>query len=100
MAGHVVVTGEPAAAATAALTLSDCGCSVTLVIRETGRAALPAPMRRLVAQRANIRVRRGTEVAVADGIDQVEVVVLRHLSSGRIDACNASALFVVTPEER
>ena len=97
---HAVVTGEPAAAAAAALKLSACGCAVTLVTRQGARTALPLAVRRTLRERGNIRLRPGTEVSVAAGIRHLEAVVLRHVATGRIEACNAAALFVLSAEER
>ena len=50
-------------------------------------ARIPGEVRR----RPNIQVRYRTELSWAVGIDHLEAVVLRHLTSGRIEACNADA---------
>ena len=41
------------------------------------------------------RRRAGTDVVCATGGACLEVVVLRRLDTGHIDACNASALFIL-----
>ena len=67
---HAVVTGEPAECAAAA--------------------------RRLVGAGWKVRVVRGrTEVVCATGIEYLEALVLRRMDTGRIEACNASALFML-----
>jgi hypothetical protein len=37
----------------------------------------------------------GTELVCATGIDYLEALVLRRIDTGRIEACNASALFIL-----
>jgi thioredoxin reductase len=93
---HAVVVGEPATSAAAALQLSGCGCGVTLVTREPARSAgIPCELRRALRGRANIRMRHRTELAWAVGITHLEAVVLRRVTTGRIEAWNAAALFVL-----
>jgi hypothetical protein len=53
-------------------------------------------MPRALRRHRNIRVRYRTELSWAVGIDHLEAVVLRHLTSGRIEACNADALVVLS----
>lgn len=83
---NAVVVGEPVECATAARQLSMAGWRVTLVTRE--REWCGCGVR-------NCRRRVGTEVVCATGGDYLEAVVLRRVDTGRIDACNASALFIL-----
>ena len=84
--GHAVVAGEPAACAAAARKLGDAGWDVTVV---TVEARCGCGMRR------DCRRRVGAEVVCATGIEYLEALVVRRLATGRIHACNASALFLV-----
>jgi hypothetical protein len=84
--GHAVVVGEPAECAAAARQLGEAGWKVTVV---TGQSDCGCDMRR------GCRRRVGTEVVCATGIEYLEAVVLRRIDTGRIEACNASALFVL-----
>ena len=72
--GHAVIVGEPAACASAARQLADNGWSVTIVTR---------------------RGKRGTDVVCASGIQYLEALVLRRIHTGRLEGCNASALFIL-----
>lgn len=72
--GHAVIVGEPAACASAARQLADDGWRVTIVTR---------------------RGKGGTEVVCASGIHYLEALVLRRIHTGRLEACNASALFIL-----
>lgn len=83
---HAVVVGKPAQCATAARQLAEAGWTVTVVLRETycGCDVHRGGRRRV-----------GTELVCATGIDYLEAVVLRRIDTGRIDACNASALFIL-----
>ena len=84
--GHAVVVGEPAECAPVARQLGEAGWKVTVV---TGESGCGCGMRR------ECRRRVGTEVVCATGIDYLEALVLRRIDSGRIEACNASALFIL-----
>ena len=83
---HAVVAGPPAACAAAARQLGEAGWTVTIVTR--GRCA-----RHGVAR--SCRRRGFTDVACVTGVDGLEALVLRRIDTGRIDAVNASALFLV-----
>jgi hypothetical protein len=82
---NAVVVGQAVECATAARQLGRAGWSVTIVTRERRRCGVGRGCRRRVA----------TEVVCATGGEHLEAVVLRRLDSGRIDACNASALFIL-----
>jgi hypothetical protein len=84
---HAMVVGAPVECATAARQLGSAGWTVTVVARGCGRR------RRGVGR--SCRCRTGTEVVCATGGEYLEAVVLRRLDTGRIDACNASALFIL-----
>jgi hypothetical protein len=82
---HAVVVGRLAACADAAQQLGDAGWKVSIVTREECcLCALP-----------ECAVRVATDVVCAAGIEYLEALVLRRHDSGRIDACNASALFIL-----
>ena len=83
---HAVVVGEPAECAAAARQLSEAGWKVTVVTDESNCRC---------GMRRGCRRRVRTEVACATGIEHLEAVVLRRIDTGRIEACNASALFVL-----
>lgn len=83
---HAVVVGEPAECAAAARHLGEAGWKVTVV---TGESDCGCGMRR------ECRRKVGTEVVCATGIEYLEALVLRRIDTGRIEACNASALFVL-----
>jgi len=68
---HAVVIGERAASAQLAERLRTIGWNVTV---------------------ANVRA---TELACATGVARLEAVVLRRIATGRIEARNASALFIL-----
>ena len=80
---NAVVVGRAVECATAARQLVRAGWTVTVVSREQCR----------VGRKCRRRV--GTEVVCAAGGYYLEAVVLRRVDTGRIDACNASALFVL-----
>lgn len=80
-----VVVGRAVECATAARQLGRAGWSVTVVTRERGGCRLDRDCRR----------RGVTEVVCVAGGDYLEAVVLRRVDTGRIDACNVSALFIL-----
>lgn len=84
---HAVVVGEPIDCATAARQLGMAGWMVTAVTRVSDwcRCGIGRSCRRRV----------GTEVVCATGGEYLEAVVLRRVDTGRIDACMASALFIL-----
>jgi hypothetical protein len=84
--GQAVVVGEPAECAPVARQLRAAGWKVTVVTVESGCGC---------GMRRECRRRAGTEVVCATGIQYLEALVLRRIDSGRIEACNASALFIL-----
>ena len=84
---NAVVTGDPVECATAARQLGKAGWSVTVV----------TPDRCGCGVRRGCRRRVGSEVVCATGGEYLEAVVLRRIDTGQIDACNASALFILSP---
>jgi hypothetical protein len=83
---NAVVVGDAVECAAAARQLGGVGWRVTLVMPERS---------------CGYGVRRGcrrmvrTAVVCAAGGEYLEAVVLRRIDTGRIDACNASALFIL-----
>ena len=82
---RAVIVGDAVKCATAARRLTGAGWHVTVVTHEecgcnAGRGC---------------RLWVGTEVVCAAGGEYLEAVVLRRIDTGRIDACNASALFIL-----
>jgi thioredoxin reductase len=99
LASHeVVVAGDMAAAAPAALRLGDHGCRATLTTPADGRraSAVPATVRHQLRANANVTLVYGTEVTWAVGLDHLETVILRHVPSGRVEVRNAAALFLLS----
>lgn len=82
---HAVVVGKAVECATAARKLGKAGWKVTVVTRERCGCSVGRECRRRV----------GTEVVCAAGGDYLEAVVLRRIGTKRVDACNASALFIL-----
>jgi hypothetical protein len=85
--GHAVVVGDPLACAAAARALLQDGWSVTAVTPER-RCCAGIPR--------ECRLRTGTEVVCASGTTNLEALVMRRIRTGRIEAINASALFIVS----
>jgi ribulose 1,5-bisphosphate synthetase/thiazole synthase len=83
---NAVVVGEAVECAAASRQLGAAGWRVTLVTRERScGCGVRRGCRRMV----------GREVVCAAGGEYLEAVVLRRIDDGRIDACNASALFIL-----
>jgi hypothetical protein len=82
---NAIVTGEAGDCATAAKQLEMTGWRVTIVMSGRHVRGLGRERRRLV----------GTEVVCAAGGEYLEAVVLRRIRSGRLEAFNASALFIL-----
>jgi hypothetical protein len=82
---HAVVVGQPAECAAAARQLGQAGWKVTAVTREWGGGCGVLECRR----------RMGTDLVCASGIEYLEALVLRRLDTGRIEAFNATALFIL-----
>ena len=80
-----VIVGNAVECATVARQLGDAGWNVTVVTHERCGCSVGRACRR--------RIR--TEVVCAAGGDYLEAVVLRRIDTGRVDACNASALFIL-----
>jgi hypothetical protein len=83
---HAVVAGQPAECAAAARHLAEVGWAVTVVTREK---CCGCDVHR------GCRRRAGTELVCATGIEYLEALVLRRIDTGRIEAYNASALFIL-----
>jgi hypothetical protein len=81
-----VVVGEAVECAAVARQLGEVGWKVTAV---TGESDCGCGTRRECRRKA------GTEVVCATGIEYLEALVLRRIDTGRIEACNASALFIL-----
>jgi len=84
--GHAVVVGEPAECAAAARHLAEAGWKVTVVTRERACAC---------DVHRGCRRRTAMDLVCATGIEYLEALVLRRIDGGRIEACNASALFIL-----
>jgi hypothetical protein len=83
---RAVVVGDPADCAAVARQLGEAGWNVTLVTRERCGGC---------GVHRKCRLRAGTELVCVAGIEHLEVLVLRRIDTGRIEACNASALFIL-----
>jgi hypothetical protein len=84
---QAVVVGEPPECAASARRLRDAGWHVTVVTRERCRGC---GVRRECRRRVS-----GADVVCATGIEYLEALVLRRIGTGRIEALNASALFIL-----
>lgn len=82
---HAVVVGAAAECAAAARQLGDAGWNVTVVTRERDCYGVHRDCSRRVA----------TELVCATGIEYLEALVLRRIDSRRVEALNASALFIL-----
>jgi thioredoxin reductase len=85
---HAVVVGAAAECAAAARQLRQAGWRVTVVTREKC-------CRRDVHGECSRRV--ATELVCATGIEYLEALVLRRIGRRRIEAFDASALFILRP---
>jgi hypothetical protein len=82
---RAVVVGAAAECGAAARPLGEAGWKVTVVTRETYSCHVSRDCSRRVA----------TELVCATGIEYLEALVLRRIDSRRIEALNASALFIL-----
>ena len=83
---HAVVVGTPAECTAAARQLGEAGWKVTVVTREKcGHCDV----------HRECRLRVATELVCATGIEYLEALVLRRIESRRLEAFNASALFIL-----
>jgi hypothetical protein len=82
---NAILTGEAADCATAAKQLQKAGWHVNIVTRERHVRGVGRECRRMV----------GTEVVCAAGGEYLEAIVVRRIGSGRLEAFNASALFIL-----
>lgn len=83
---EVVVAGE---SFDAALRLAEWGSAVTYVTARTTR----------VVAGKNVTVLYGSEIVCVDGIERLESVVVRKISTGVVSARNAAALFWMKGEQ-
>ena len=83
---RAVVVGELADCAAAARQLGEAGWKVTIV---TPHRCCAAGIRRAWQRKA------AAEVVCAAGVGHLEALVLRLIDTGRIEACNASSLFIL-----
>jgi hypothetical protein len=83
---RAVVVGTPEECAAVARQLDDAGWQVTIVTQER------CSCRHV---RHDYSYRSATEVVSAAGIEYLEALVLRRIVSRRIEAFNASALFIL-----
>ena len=85
---RVAIVGAAVEVADALLRLAD-WCLSVIVIKpnRTGIAALRG--------RRNVTILHGTEIVCVDGIEQVECVVVRKISTGAISAYQVSALILL-----
>lgn len=90
----LVVAGDGMNARAEAISALQRGERVLVVLR-SGDAKVTRSLRRAVVGEAGadggqLSVITGAEVVCADGIDGVEAVVVRYMSTGRLSAVNAS----------
>jgi thioredoxin reductase len=82
---NAIITGEAADWARAAQQLEKVGWRVTIVTRGRHIRGVRREVRRMI----------GTDVVCAAGGEYLEAVVVRRMDSGRLEAFNASALFIL-----
>lgn len=97
----LVVVGATPRAVDRAIDGARRGQRVVLVDRSRS-AAHSREVRRRIRSAGNdvhprVTVRMGTEVLCVDGLARVEVVLVRHIRTGRVTAFNASSLIVCDP---
>ena len=91
----LVISGDGGAALAAAVEALQRGRRVLIVLRSRG-ARLRRCFRRRVcriakAEAHQVTVMTSAEVVCVDGVDGVEAVVIRYVTTGRLCAVNASA---------
>jgi hypothetical protein len=96
-----VIAGDGGAARAAAVDALRRGQRVLIALR-CADAGVARRLRTSLLKNADVddgrlTVITGTEVVCADGVDGVEAVVLRHATTGRLSAVNASAFVSVQP---
>jgi hypothetical protein len=96
----LVVAGDVGVARAAALVALKRGMRVLVVLRSAD-ARVARRLRRILLRTAGancgqLTIIKSAEVVCADGVDRVEAVVVRHMTTGRLSAVNASAF--VSPE--
>lgn len=92
-AQDVFITGEPRAAAAAALRLAAHCRRVVLLSSEPAAGCESAAQRRRLRAAPGIRVRPGLEILEAVGAQRIEVLILRDRTTGRTIVSNAAAVF-------
>ncbi len=90
----LVIAGDASLARAAAVTALQRGQRVLVVLRSAD-ARVARRLRRSLLTTAGadgdrLRVMTHAEVVCADGVDGVEAVVVRHATTGRLSAVNAS----------
>ncbi len=91
----LVIAGGGSAARAAAVSALQRGQRVLVVLRSAD-ARIGQRFRRSVLRTegvdgSRLRVMTGAEVVCVDGVDGVEAVVVRHVSTGHLSAVNAPA---------
>ncbi|HUP20421.1 MAG TPA: FAD-dependent oxidoreductase [Gemmatimonadota bacterium] len=98
-AGTAYVAGDPAAAARAALDLSDGGGRVTVITSDARPSrVIPQNLLRELRTRPNVAALPCAQVVGVDGMDRLEVVLLRDTRTGRLRARTASSLWLMGVE--
>ena len=95
----VVIAGDGDAARTAVVDALQRGQRVLVALRSADPAAGRRLRRGLLrianVHRGQLTVMTSAEIVCVDGVDGVEAVVLRHPTTGRLSAVNASAVVFV-----
>jgi thioredoxin reductase len=91
----LVIAGDASAARAAAVSALQRGQSVLVILRSAD-ARIARRLRRRLLESAGtgvgqLRVMTSAEVVCADGVGNVEAVVIRHVRTGRFSALNVSA---------
>jgi len=92
----LVIAGDGDAACTAVIDALQRGQRVLVALRSADTGAARRLRRSLVrsarVDRKQLTVMTSAEIVCVDGVDGVEAVVLRHATTGRLSAVNASAV--------
>jgi hypothetical protein len=93
----LVIAGDASASRAVAIGALQRGQRVLVVLRSAdarvARRLRLSLLKTADADSGQLMVMTSAEVVCADGVDGVEAVVIRHASTGRLSAVNASALF-------
>lgn len=97
----LVIAGDGSGVRSAAASALQRGQRVLVVLRSADERAARRLRRSLrkTIRAGRLSVITRSEVVCVDGVDGVEAVVVRHVSTGHLSAVNASAFLSCDPQE-